>query len=107
MCGSRYSFFTKNPSFTLTLSYLYVSFLGAVEACNFYRAFNVNFLRFAGPVDYLTAAFGDALNFLIGALAVVAGFALHYLLNRLEVKSFKGRFLSPLSVELLALVILL
>jgi hypothetical protein len=108
MCGSRYSFFTKNPSFTLTLSYLYVSFLGAVEAYNFYRAFNVNFLRFAGPRDYLTAAFGDALNFLIGASAVVAGFGLYYLLRWLEVNlSLKATSLPSFSIEGLVLVILL
>ena len=89
------------------MSYLYVSFLGAVEAWNFYGAFNVNFLRFAGPSDYLTAAFGDAPTFLLGASAVVVGFGLYHLAKWLEVKlSREGTSLPSFSIEVLVFVIL-
>jgi hypothetical protein len=57
-------FFYKNPTFGLTLLYIYVSGIGIVYSWALYRRFGINIFDYAEIADFLLAAFKNPITFL-------------------------------------------
>jgi hypothetical protein len=78
-------FFGKNPTFGLSLLYLYVTGMGLVYAVTLYGKFGINIIDYSTVADFLLAAFQKPLIF-----AYTVGFAILQVVTPLIGVFFEG-----------------
>jgi hypothetical protein len=61
-------FFLDNPTFALTLAYLYVTAIGMLYSAVLYGRFGINIFEHSEIVDFILAAFKNPIAILLGAL---------------------------------------
>ena len=84
-------FFSNNPTFVVTLLYLYVTVVGMVYSAALYGRFGINIFDYSETADFLLAAFKNPVAFLsAGILAALS--AAYALWTQRSVRSLIARY---------------